>query len=333
CVFARPAGAQPATLPHPVLLAVDSCTGVEPSEVVRVLQIELDTPVLPAESRLGQPLLTGEEPPTPETQGATRVSVQCAAEKIRIEVWDPDTKSARTRTLDLSDQSPLGRPRLLALAISELIASAPPNQSAHPVPPPPSEPKGSAHPRTASEKRQSPPRQPVRKQRARALVAAGGSLEGTPPVLALNLALAAEAPVPGAPVRVGIGVEATAFGSKRVPLGSVEIWRLGGFAFAGFSLRIGSAHFEPFAGASLSQGWLVGKVNDARSTKAGENLGVTYGPLLGTWLSTHVEPLELCANVRGGWMLRSVGAIVGDRREYSMSGPWLAAGIGVGYEL
>lgn len=93
--------------PHPpIQLEMDPCVDAPRKEVARVLSIEL-----------GAPLLGG------GGNDRTRVLVACEESLLTIRVDDPITGKSLERTIDLSE-APRARPRLLALAIVELISAS-----------------------------------------------------------------------------------------------------------------------------------------------------------------------------------------------------------------
>lgn len=95
--------------PHPPIeLKLDPCVDMPRKEVVRVLTIEL-----------GAPLEGFDKGGTDRT----RVLVACEETLLTIRVDDPITGKSLERTIDLAE-APRARPRLLALAIVELISAS-----------------------------------------------------------------------------------------------------------------------------------------------------------------------------------------------------------------
>jgi len=93
---------------HPaVTLEVDPCVAADSTEVRRIVGVELDAL-----------LATG------DADDATRVHVVCEGALALIEVDDAVTGKMLLRRVDLSSAPPKGKPRLLALAIAELVSAS-----------------------------------------------------------------------------------------------------------------------------------------------------------------------------------------------------------------
>jgi len=89
-------------------VTIDDCAGVPSERVLAVLAVELRTaqPGAGAEGR------------------ATAVSVTCSEAGVELRVADPLTQKTLSRTVRLSAAAPVVRPRLLALAIVELVSAS-----------------------------------------------------------------------------------------------------------------------------------------------------------------------------------------------------------------
>lgn len=96
----------------PVQLDVDnSCEDII-ATVTKVVALELHCQV--------NRVAVGAAPAT----SATQVRLRCASDSATLAVYEPGTASPLTLHLDLGPAPPSARPRLLALALSELIVSA-----------------------------------------------------------------------------------------------------------------------------------------------------------------------------------------------------------------
>jgi hypothetical protein len=94
---------------HPlVVLTIDPCMAIADEEVRRVVGIELAGVLAD---------------PADRSREHTHVAVVCAGELVELRVDDPITGKALQRTIDLRE-APEARPRLLALAIVELISAS-----------------------------------------------------------------------------------------------------------------------------------------------------------------------------------------------------------------
>lgn len=96
------------TRAHPqVTLAIDPCVGADEDEVRRIVGVELGA-LLVAEAK----------------GDVTQVHVTCNESLTRVDVNDPVTGKVLARSVDLSAASGGGQPRLLALAIAELVSAS-----------------------------------------------------------------------------------------------------------------------------------------------------------------------------------------------------------------
>jgi hypothetical protein len=90
-----------------VSVRIDPCVGAAPAEVRRLFAQELAA-ALPA-ARLGS------------AEGGTQVGVRCAGAVVEIAVLDPLTGKLVVRELDLGATPVRARPRVLAIAMAELL--------------------------------------------------------------------------------------------------------------------------------------------------------------------------------------------------------------------
>jgi hypothetical protein len=101
-----PARADPAGHPR-VSLHIDPCVAVDPTEVRRIAAIELDAQLA--------------EEAEPDT---TRVRVTCDGPFVRVEAVDPITGKSLARAVHLETAMLSARPRLLAIAVAELVSAS-----------------------------------------------------------------------------------------------------------------------------------------------------------------------------------------------------------------
>src|SRR6266700_1414351 len=112
------AGSEPAR--PAIALDVDACVGVPPARLDELLALELRV------------LRESGGPPAP---GRTEVRVACAGATVTLSVAAGPDGDAAERALDWAAYPPPGRPRLLALALSEMIVRAWAREAAAPAPP------------------------------------------------------------------------------------------------------------------------------------------------------------------------------------------------------
>jgi hypothetical protein len=95
---------------HPrVALEIDACVDVSEDEIRKLVAIELGA------------LLSAVDESAEER---TRASVSCHEDNVVLHVDDPITGKSMERALDVTDAIPRARPRLIALAIVELISAS-----------------------------------------------------------------------------------------------------------------------------------------------------------------------------------------------------------------
>lgn len=94
---------------HPsVTLEMEGCETAHPDEVRRIARIELGG------------LLTDDAP----SSNTARVIVHCGDERVDLRIHDPVTSKSMTRSLDWQRSAAIGRSRLLALAIAEIVSAS-----------------------------------------------------------------------------------------------------------------------------------------------------------------------------------------------------------------
>jgi hypothetical protein len=308
----------PARAQHPLVRLDVECPEARPEEIRRVVRVELRA-------------LLVDEPPGPDL---TRVRIVCKGDLAALTVDDPLTAKALRRVVSLTGAAPAVRPRLLGLAVAELVAASWIELALNPTPAlPPAEPPASAGTREAG------------RVAARARFGSGAtswSPWSLRAVGAFNLTGFTSGPVLlGGGIRLGKDLPAHlalsldlmfVHGSEAVSLGRVATdlitvapallarVRLGPVALCGgLGFRVGGAR-------------LTGSPADPATARGESLVAAVYGPML--TVSTSVKLwrfLLLEVGGEAGWLIRAIGGLVAHQREVSLGGAFLGLQLGLGF--
>ena len=299
-----------------VHLELDPCIPAPAEDVRRILGIELHAALDPSD--LPSPL-------------ATRVRVGCTGPLAKLHVVDPITGKSLDREIDVMAMAPKAVARLLALAITELVAASWTEAETNPrpaVPPagPPPPPEMKQAVREAVEQREAG--QVVRTWNLSAAVGARGGSAG--PIYGGGLGLRFNAADWG-----GLSLDATAhYGVSGAPLGLISQGNLSlglsayvQYAAPRYALRAG-------VGARGGPVWLVGQPYSLDAAAGTTLFGVWGGPMLTASLSVPVYPaIALEASAEAGYVVRPVTALVNGSPAASVEGAWGAVNLGVGWGI
>jgi hypothetical protein len=255
-------------------------------------------------------------PPSLSGPHAT-IAVVCADGKAVVRVEEPTSPAPRTRTLGLSDTPTIAQPRLIALALAELLTP-------EPAPAPPAAPPPAAPPPVIA----APAPAVAGTARVVALAAAGGTAGA-------GLALGGGLRVGGAfgDRPLGWHVDITfQRGRAAVPLGAVVTDSV--TLAAPLSLRLNRQRWigSVGAGAGARLVRLSGRPEDDAMTARGVVTAVTGGPQLHAGVQRRLgarTTVEL--SLDAGYLLRPIVGYAGAARAVSMAGPWAAGAVGVGF--
>jgi hypothetical protein len=298
---------------HPLVrLDIDPCAGVAAADVRRAIAIELT-------GALAEP--------TDVTPDATRVAVVCTGELVELRVDDPITGKSLQRMIDLRE-APDARPRLLALAIVELVTASWTELDTNPDPKvPPAGPRASPEVREAAlatvhEQTPAPAR-----SRTRLVALAGGMgwFSGTGVLAGGGVRLIRD------DVRhVGWITDVMAHhGSARVSVGSVDIDALS----AGAML---AQHAWPSFGFHLGLGVRSGAVHlrgkpDPAEMLAGHAGWAPWGGVVGlvSVALPATSHLVIDLGAESGYVVLPAGALVDRMRELAVEGAWIGIHAGI----
>jgi hypothetical protein len=323
-VFAPVSRAQPPPGNHPLVqLALDPCLGV-PSEGVReIVRVELGALLVPEGGNPGSDV--------------TQVHVTCGPTTTMLRVDDPVTGKSLTREIDLSKEASAARPRLLALAIVELVSASWTELEANPQPK--VKPVGAVASPTAKaaakkivEDKLPPPPAPPPSLRIEALAGRRWFFPRTGPSNMFGLRLGDD--------RIGsigtlgwladmvvehAGVN-DSLGTVNVDLVSASVAIVAQHHTDALSLRAG-------LGLRYGSARISGTPIDAAHVESSSLAGVWGGPLVVAGVGfTPLRPLVLEVLVEGGWTATAVRAHVGDPGNVGPSGGWLGASLAIGLE-
>jgi hypothetical protein len=298
----------------PVQLTIDPCVNAPAEEIRRIVSIEL-----------GGHISDTREP----TADVTRASATCDGSAVTLRVDDAITGKSLSRTIDLG-ATPRARPRLVALAIAELVSASwteltvDPQPDVSPNAPASSEERrGAVAVQTARVPWSGPPLRVSLfgsglKFFSRTALLAGGGLG-----LALDRS-----------ELIGWRIDAQAHhGSESTPLGHVDTDVLS----VGVAALIRRAWSRSVV--HLGVGARGGAV---RMSGAPSMTGVEGSRFWAPWVGAFVlgsaelrlaHRTSLDAQVTTGYVVRPVGGLVSDRREVAVDGAWVEVHIGVARSL
>jgi hypothetical protein len=307
------AGAQ-----RPLVRLDVQCPEAQPEELRRVVRVELRA-------------LLVDEPPGPDL---TRVRIVCKGDLAALTVDDPLTAKALRRVISLTGAAPAVKPRLLGLAVAELVAASWIELALNPTPAlPPAEPPASARTRAAG--------------RAVARARFGSGAASWSPwslraVGAFNLTGFTSGPVlMGGGIRLGKDLPAHlalsldlmfVHGSEAVSLGRVATDLITVAPALLARVRLGPVDLRGGLGFRVGGARLTGSPADPATARAGSLVAAVYGPML--TVSTSVRLWRfLLLEVAGeaGWVVRPIGGLVAHQREVSLGGAFLGFQLGLGF--
>lgn len=227
-----------------------------------------------------------------------------------------------TREIELEREEREARPRVLAVAIAELLTAAaaqPPAEPPPAPPPPPPPPPPPAPVREEPVETRGEPAPRTLELGAAAIVRAFG------PARTWGVSVAGSHAVAG-PLRVGLDVDATA-GSRRVELGTVHLRALS-LGLAALVAHDGRDHWvQTGAGGRVA---LVGSRGEPDAGAVGHSVSGTWaGPFatVGAGLRLHAR-LALTAGAEAGYATRETAGLVGADPRIAFEGLWWAGRAG-----
>lgn len=300
----------------PVQLSIEGCERVSGGSLNRIVAAELGALLVRSEV---------------QDANATQVRVRCHGGAARLEVDDPITGKQLSRRVELGAVDHRAGPRLLALAIAELVTASWIELTVSPPPRVPSmDATASEATRGAAERAardrvgEAPPvRRPFRLTGGLSLrvlgkgdLLAGGALQLEVDVLE-HFTLAVDARLEQSNVPVSLGEVDVLLGSGALILmGHVGVDAVRLAAAAGF--RLGGAR-------------LAGRADPDLAVDEGQLEAVWGGPLLGARLG--LRPLPWAAvliEVETGFAAMDVGGLVAGTREIGFDGFWVGGSVSLG---
>jgi hypothetical protein len=308
----------PARAQHPLVRLDVACPEARPEEMRRIVRVELRA-------------LMVDEPSGPDL---TRVHVVCKGGLAALTVDDPLTGKSLRRVVSLEGAAPAVLPRLLGLAVAELVAASWIELALNPTPAlPPAEPPASAGAREAGS------------AAVRARLAAGPatwSPWGLRAAGAFVLTGFTSGPVlVGGGLRLGkdlpkhlaLSLDVMfVHGSELVSLGRVAIDLITAAPALLARLQLGPVDLRGGLGFRVGGVRLTGSPADPATARGGSLATAFYGPILTVGTSVRLWRL-LLLEVAGeaGWMIRPVGGLVSHQREVSLQGVFLGLQLGLGF--
>lgn len=311
---------------HPfVKLTIDECVAVPPAEVKKIVAVELGA------------LLVDDSEPAADARDTTIVAVSCTGKTIALRVEDPITGKSLERTVDLSAEAPKARPRLVALAIVELVSASWTELEANPKP------KVPAATATASPAAKDAAKDSVRahylvpiepSSSLRIVGIAGRRLffPRTGPTTSLGLRLGDDR---GSRGFLGWIADVQAeHASVPVALGSVAVDAVSA-SFAGVALhRLSTVTLRLGIGLRLGATRITGESADNARIEGSSVAGFFGGPIGVASVSFQpIGALVIEAAAEGGYVLTPVRGHVGEDRDVGLSGAFFGATLGLGVVL
>ncbi len=297
--------------PHPhVQLELDACFGRARDEIRLVAHVELDALLVDGPDTLGD---------------RTHATATCDGPVAVLHVDDPATHRSLTRRVDLGGEPVSARPRLLALALAELVSAswtelgAPPPAPAvvaSPQPEQPLAPPGELHVIGELEHpaivRATVSGDVLRFSGDRHVLVGGG----------VRVASTGASPL-------GWIVDtALDRGSLATSLGGVTTDVLGIAAAVTYHVRAGRVRLEGGAGMRGGVAWISG--TPMTTAVAGSITAPWLGPLaLGELVVGLGERTALSASIEAGHVIAPVTALVAGQPEVALAGTWLVAQLGI----
>jgi len=299
------ASAEPAAVPRDVSLVLEGCPMLPRDQVLRILTLELDAPVV-------EPQQAGER--------TVRVAVACADANVRIVVVDPPSGRELRRVTAFPAAQEDVVVRLVALAICELVLTTR-------VDP------GPGKPRPEIVERAPPAEGPY-------LLALGQALG---PFAGVGLGWGGGLRVGWGSDRRsvdrrwgGVGpaadVELAATGaSVGRALGRVDVSLWSATLRASLRVRRGRAWLDVGGGGRLGLAHLQGQPQDPTATRGSTVAGTWAGPVAYAGVGARFGHVVVAAGFEGGRVLRTVSGLVDDGTPIAISGSWACGSLAVGW--
>jgi hypothetical protein len=310
-------GAAPAPQPaHEPLVSVsvDHCIAVERREVERLTALELGVRA------------AGTDAPSP---AATRVSVSCAGEHVRLRVVDPLTGKTLERTLSLTTREVDVAGRAISLAAAELVLTSWAELTLTPDESTPAPLDVAPGARPAAERRVLS--RTERGVHLEYLLAAGGVFG---PFDGVGFGFGGGPRLAVAFGRYGFGAEWDLTAHRAITataLGDVETTLFSSGLFARWTLESSPWFLDAGVGARGGIARLEGTPDDVEVSRGSVVAGVFVGPALALGVSWRAGGLAVRLGAESGYAARGVAGGVESEPSVSVSGAWLAGTLGVGW--
>jgi hypothetical protein len=311
-----------------VKLTIDECVAVPAADVKKIVAVELGALLVDdASSGAGGP----------DARDTTVVVVTCSGKTIALRVDDPVTGKSLERSIDLSSEVPKARPRLVALAIVELVSASWTELEANPKPKVPAvtATASSAAKDAAKDSVRTHFLAPIEPSSSLRLVAIAGRrtfFPRTGPTTSLGLRIGDDR---GALGFLGWSVDLQGeHASVPVALGGVAVDTVSAsFAAVAFH-RISSFTLRGGIGLRLGAARITGETSDSVRIEGSSLAGFFAAPLALVSVSySPVAPLVLEASAEGGAVVAPVRGHVAGERDVGIAGGFFGAMIGVGVAL
>lgn len=323
-IFSTNSRAQPPPGNHPLVrLSVDPCVGAPVDDVRKIVGVELGALLVPESS--------------PPSGDVTVVTVGCGATTTQLRVDDPITGKSLTREIDLSKEAPSARPRLLALAIVELVSASWTELEANPTPK--VKPVGATASPIAKEAAKKvvadklpPPPAPPPSLRVEALVGRRWFFPRTGPSNMFGLRIGDDH-IGGFSSLGWMGDVIVEHAGVNDSLGTVNVDLVSASAAIVAHHDTSVLALRAGIGARYGSARISGTPSDATHVESSSLSGVWGGPMIvGGVGFTPLRPLVFEVIFEAGWTATAVRAHVGDPGNVGPSGGWLGASLAVGLE-
>lgn len=308
-----------------VQLILHPCLEVDPTEVRRLLRVELDAELL--------------LPSEPVPSSAPRAAVTCEERMVRIQIEDPITGKSLGRRLPLETAAVATRARLLALALAELLlaswAELAFDSAAAPLPPaPPLAPAGGLQAElTQVQARQAASEQVRRHTHRPAAVQLGLQAavlsfpgEGGPALFGATLRVAGS-------LRYRLHWQLDVhghYGPRAADAGSLSVALFGGALALHYEQPLGAWRLRAGGGGRLAAAWLRGQPSNATQVQGLSLWGPVAGPMLRfSAARTLPRSLNVELELEGGYAPIAVRGNVDGVRALAIEGPWVGIALGV----
>jgi hypothetical protein len=302
----------------PVRAVINDCPGLDSQETARLFNIEIRQQ--PSADPSGSPQ-------------ATVARVSCPdSDTAELRVDDPLTGKTLMRTVAIKDTPSSARPRLLALALAELVYASWSELALRPVPVgPPDESSDKA--RLAAAEAVRGKMQDASKKFDLHLMAVGSAqflFEGTGGVYGGGIRIAGDHPY-----HLGWTVDAIfEHGYNRVSLGSIttNVLSIGASLTGRYEVSI--VILRGAAGFRTGGAWLTGTPSDSTTYEGRTVAGAFFGPMGSLGMDVKLPyHLILGVLVEGGYIAVPVNGTGGGETAASFGGPWVGVQLGFGVSL